>query len=317
MVSVSSVFSVKISPVGKAPHVAKGLPVTIDVQGSFGDATVGDIKRAIVDKFPEFYPDRQKLALVGEKKALDDDVKLNDIGLSENNVELTAKDLGPQISWKTVFLIEYAGPLVIHPIIFNAPKLFYGNDFQHSELQNYLYAFVLLHFVKRELETLFVHRFSHATMPLFNVFKNSAHYHILSGLFLAYGLYGPGLSAAAVRGTYKDDPRLLLIGTIVWAWAEFSNLATHITLRNLRPAGTKKRAIPTGYGFDLVSCPNYFFEAVAWTAVSILSGSLVAWLFTAASCGQMGIWAIKKHKAYKKEFGAQYPKRKIMVPFIW
>lgn len=56
-------------------------------------------------------------------------------------------------------------------------------------------------------------------------------------------------------------------------WAELSNLLTHITLRNLRPAGTRRRAIPYGYGFDLVSCPNYFFETVAWTAVCFLTTS--------------------------------------------
>lgn len=46
-----------------------------------------------------------------------------------------------------------------------------------------------------------------------------------------------------------------------------------MTLRNLRPPGTRVRAIPYGYGFDLVSCPNYFFEFIAWTAVCFLSTS--------------------------------------------
>jgi hypothetical protein len=56
-------------------------------------------------------------------------------------------------------------------------------------------------------------------------------------------------------------------------FAELSNLSTHLTVRNLRPPGTRKRAIPHGYGFGLVSCPNYFFESVAWAAVAYMSGS--------------------------------------------
>ena len=56
-------------------------------------------------------------------------------------------------------------------------------------------------------------------------------------------------------------------------FAELSNLSTHLTLRNLRPPGSKKRAIPHGYGFGLLSCPNYFFESVAWAAVAYMTGS--------------------------------------------
>lgn len=62
------------------------------------------------------------------------------------------------------------------------------------------YACVTLHFAKREYETLFVHRFSHATMPLQNLFKNCGHYWILSGVLLAYFLYAPVPAAAPLRG---------------------------------------------------------------------------------------------------------------------
>lgn len=104
-----------------------------------------------------------------------------------------------------------------------------------------------------------------------------------------------------------------------------------MTLRNLRPPGTRIRAIPYGYGFDLVSCPNYFFEFIAWTAICFLTTSwsgkknhvvlilysrFIAFLFNIVATGQMYIWAVKKHKSYKKDF-KEYPRnRSAMFPFI-
>ena len=43
----------------------------------------------------------------------------------------------------------------------------------------------------------------------------------------------------------------------------------------------------------------------------------IAWFFIAVGSYMMGVWAIKKHRNYKKEFGKEYPKRNIMIPFIW
>ena len=36
-----------------------------------------------------------------------------------------------------------------------------------------VYVMIMLHFIKREWETLFVHRFSHGTMPFRNIFRKS------------------------------------------------------------------------------------------------------------------------------------------------
>ncbi|KAI0277508.1 3-oxo-5-alpha-steroid 4-dehydrogenase-domain-containing protein [Russula aff. rugulosa BPL654] len=301
--------SLTITATGKST-LLRGFPVSLKLEHPADVATVADVKAALAAKFPQLYVERQKLSLKSDGKSLDDDSILATAGIHDGG-ELVVKDLGPQVSWRTVFVTEYAGPLLIHPIIYHLPRVFYRGSVQHSQLQKYVYAMVILHFAKREFESIFVHRFSHATMPLRNIFKNSLHYHILSGLFLAYPIYGPAYAANSpyIRNTFRSNPQFLWICAGIWLFAELSNLRTHLTLRNLRPPGSKTRAIPHGYGFGLVSCPNYFFESVAWAAVAYMSGSWAAWLFWAVSTGQMMSWAAKKQRAYKKEFGKDFPAR--------
>lgn len=96
----------------------------------------------------------------------------------------------------------------------------------------------MAHFIKRELETLFIHRFSNDTMPFYRVFINSSHYWLLSGFLMAYGLYTPNY----IQPSYPMCLRYVIIGC--FCLFEFMNFSCHIVLRNLRPKGTKKRGIP-------------------------------------------------------------------------
>ena len=56
----------------------------------------------------QLQPSRQKLSLKSDtaNKALDDLATLSSIGITSDG-ELVVKDLGAQISWRTVFLTEY------------------------------------------------------------------------------------------------------------------------------------------------------------------------------------------------------------------
>lgn len=157
---------------------------------------------------------------------------------------------------------------------------------------------------------MFVHRFSNASMPALYIARNSAHYWLLSGFLLAYFVYAPGACS--------DLPGFVYYGLVaLWVYAEFSNFVTHLILSSLRPKGTTQRKIPYGYGFSLVSCPNYFFESLAWLAVVLLSRSWSAALFWLVSTATMYKWALKKHSKYKHEFAGKYPKaRKAIFPYI-
>ena len=185
--------------------------------------------------------------------------------------------------------------------------MIHGKSYQMSRVQTVAFYLTMVHYFKRELESLFVHRFSHGTMPLRNIFRNSAHYWLLGGVFIAYFIYGPSLAVNTAHGeAFSHDTRLCLWSSL-FILSEFWNGKAHWTLRNLRPEGTRARQIPYGFGFALVSCPNYLFETTSWIFFSILVGHWSSWVFTVVSAVQMYGWAVKKHRQYLKEF-PDYPK---------
>ncbi|XKL67534.1 hypothetical protein PGB90_003025 [Kerria lacca] len=252
-------------------------------------STITDVKKGVYHLKKLLYPDRQSIRLEPRGKTLKDSDTLKSLGL-KNGSKLYVKDLGPQIGWSTVFLCEYAGPLFSYLLFYLRPSLIYGAGADTKPMAHVVHLAALcwsIHYAKRLLETIFVHRFSHATMPIMNLFKNCSYY---------------------------------------WGFAaylcELGNLSIHLALRDLRPPGTKIRRIPKVTSnpftilFDYVSCPNYFYEFGSWVGFTIMTSTLPAGLFTLAGMYQMSIWALGKHRNYKKEF-PDYPKqRKAIVPFL-
>ncbi|KAL2373513.1 enoyl reductase [Blastomyces gilchristii SLH14081] len=248
------------------------------------------------------------------------DATVHSTGL-RNQSTIYIKDLGVQLGWRTVYLIEYFGPLLIHPIflmqsmrskIYRTP-----NPPQVTNYQLLFCALILLHFVKRELETAFLHRFGRATMPAVFVIRNSAHYWVLSGLNVAYWVYAPTSNAASTT-IESANPFLLYTGLALFAFGQLANLNAHIVLRNLRRPGTSERGIPRGFGFNWVTCPNYLFEVIAWVGMYLVSG--LSWsvvLFIIVACAPMITWAKQKERSYRKEFGDKYKKKRFaMLPGI-
>lgn len=200
-------------------------------------------------------------------------------------------------------MIEYLGPLIIHPLLFNLRLT------NPSPAQTLTFYMVMGQFAKRELESLFVHRFSNATMPLRNIFKNSFHYWIVSGALLAWFVYTPADTASS-----DTSPSVLMVlGVLLYLVGVTMNTYVHLIQRSLRPAGTTQRRVPRGPGFAWVTCPNYMFETVTWVGVLLVSRSWSVLLFIVISVAQMKAWADKKEARYRREFPGEYVWKKYSI----
>jgi very-long-chain enoyl-CoA reductase len=220
---------------------------------------------------------------------------------------IVVKDLGPQIGYRTTYIVEYLGPFFIIFYFF----FFYLGPDKANNIQILGFIMSSFHFGKRILESAFIHDFSNSTMPLMNLFKNCAHYWLLYGLICGYSLFNPG---------YKQ-PGHNIFWVVVLAFlffsAEIKNLRCHLILKDLKEKNKGEKGIPDGEGFELVSCANYFWEFLAWIFFSILVNTIPFYIFTVIGFYQMTLWALKKHRNYLKTFPDRYPKnRKAIIPFL-
>lgn len=206
-------------------------------------------------------------------------------------------------------MVEYFGPILFHGAVLGLrPYLYKNASYDMSSTQWLTFGMVMAHFFKREYETLFVHKFSANTMPWRNIFKNSFFYWFFSGLLCAYSVYSPSSLAATA-----DAPAIDALGFALYLFSETGNLLVHRYLSSLRSAGGTERKIPVGPGFSLVTCPNYMFEILSWVGVIVTSRDWSVALFIAIGGAQMYTWAKGKERAYRKEFGDSYKKKRYVI----
>ncbi|KAK0593441.1 hypothetical protein LWI29_036656 [Acer saccharum] len=203
-------------------------------------ATVAELQEAIHKRTKKFYPSRQRLTLplppgskerptvLSYKKSLKEYCDGN-----SGNLTVVFKDLGPQVSYRTLFFFEYVGPLLLYPVFYYFPVyqfLGYKGERVIHPVQTYALYYWCFHYFKRIMETFFVHRFSHATSPVSNVFRNCAYYWTF-GAYIAYYVNHP-------LYTPVSDLQMK-IGFGFGVLCQISNFYCHILLKNLRsPDGT-------------------------------------------------------------------------------
>ncbi|KAF6097593.1 trans-2,3-enoyl-CoA reductase [Phyllostomus discolor] len=239
-------------------------------------ATIAEIKNLFTKSHPQWYPARQSLRLDPKGKSLKDEDVLQKLPVG-TTATLYFRDLGAQISWVTVFLTEYAGPLFIYLLFYFRVPFIYGHKYDFTSSRHTVVHLACIchsfHYIKRLLETLFVHRFSHGTMPLRNIFK--------------LGNFSIHMALRDLRPAGSKTRKI--------------------------PYPTKN---PFTWLFLLVSCPNYTYEVGSWIGFAIMTQCLPVALFSLVGFTQMTIWAKGKHRSYLKEFRDYPPLRMPIIPFL-
>jgi very-long-chain enoyl-CoA reductase len=283
-------------------------------------ATVADLQEAIYKRTKKYYPSRQRLTLPLQPGSKDKSTvlqqKKNLKDYTDGNTDtLTVifKDLGPQVSYRTLFFFEYLGPLIIYPLFYYLPlyKFFgYNVDQVKRPVQTYAMYYWCFHYFKRIMETFFIHRFSHATSPLSNVFRNCAYYWSF-GAYIAYYVNHP---------LYTPVCDLQMkIGFGFGLVNQIANLYCHILLRNLRGTGNGGYQIPRGFLFNFVTCANYTTEIYQWLGFNIATQTVAGYVFLVVAASIMTNWALAKHRRLRRLFDGKegrpkYPRRWVILP---
>lgn len=205
-------------------------------------------------------------------------------------------------------LVTFVAVLVVRRS--SAPEGFHG-----AELAAWLGAAMwCLHFVRRTLESAFIHRYGKPQVPAGDVITEYVYYWGFAA-WNAATLFGP-----AYRG---PSAPWLLLGVGIFTLAELGNARAHLMLRALRPEGTTARRVPRGFLFEWVSCPHYLFEILSWVGFAVATQTWAALAFLLLGSGILATWARARHMAYKKDFDGRdgtepYPaRRRALVPYVF
>ncbi|XP_054068594.1 very-long-chain enoyl-CoA reductase isoform X6 [Rissa tridactyla] len=249
-----------------------------------------------------------------------------------------------------VFLIEYTGPLFIYFLFYFRMPFVYGLDERFTSSPHPVVNLACIchsfHYIKRLIETVFVHRFSHGTMPLRNIVKDQPNSLLSAVVALNTGLedctktkkkipvfqnclYYWGF--AAWLAYYINHPlytppsygkKQINFAVIMFLLCEAGNFSIHVALSDLRRNGSKTRKIPYPtknpftWLFFFVSCPNYTYEVGTWISFTVMTQCVPVGLFTLLCFIQMTIWAKDKHCTYLREF-KDYPSLRMpIIPFL-
>lgn len=164
-------------------------------------------------------------------------------------------------------------------------------------------ACLFAHFVKRLLESWFLHKYSGPMNPLAAVAVSC--FYSLTTFFPAY----------INRRPVSEIDTFVIPGLGIFLVGEIFNFIHHKILADLRRA-TMGYVIPRGGLFDLVACPHYLFEIVSWFGLALIFRHYSMFLFFSLMVIYLIIRSLLTLKWYREQFPDFPPDRKAIFPFI-
>lgn len=199
-------------------------------------------------------------------------------------------------------------------LVFYTPSFLVGFTsffvFPHQDLRFMLLVSALtLHFFKRILEVLFLHKYS-GSMALESAIVIPISYTLSTATMIYSQILSRDIPEPLVDLKYVGIG-LFLTGTI-------GNFYHHRLLANLRKKGDKEYKIPKGGLFDLVICPHYLFEILAYIGISSISQTPYAFSFTLGTIFYLAGRSYATREWYLSKFEDKFPKNvKAFIPYIF
>ncbi|CAN6196927.1 unnamed protein product [Urochloa humidicola] len=175
-----------------------------------------------------------------------------------------------------------------------------------------LSAVLAVHFLKRVLEVLFMHRYS-GSMPVDTAVTIGTSY-LLSTATMIYTQH--------LSHDLPDPPvDLLYPGVAVFAVGIAGNFYHHYLLSRLRSASggggdDKGYKIPRGGLFEFVTCPHYLFEIMGFFGFAMIAQTVYALAVATGTAAYLAGRSCATRRWYQSKF-EEFPETiKALVPFL-
>lgn len=111
------------------------------------------------------------------------------------------------------------------------------------------------------------------------------------------------------------------IGFVVFVYASIIQHKCHVILANLRRDRSgrvisKQYYVPSGYMFQLVTCPHFFAEIIIYIVISIIVNNTEWFIIATLVTSNQIVSALIQHRWYKSVYKEYPTDRKAIIPFL-